>query len=187
MPEDDRSMWCLVYEYAGGGTLADVLRYAATKGETFGWRKRVQVAISVASALESLHKCGCSHRDVRPQNICFADESLERVVLIEFGLAKFVDDVQHTRTMTQRHGWSRPYVAPEYMMGKTRFDEKCEVYSFGFVLQALLTGRLPSASDSPLRPSALARHAKREITDWEEPTLQRLSVLTANCLRGQSE
>ena len=40
--------------------------------------------------VESLHKCGCSHRDVKPQNICFADESLEHVVLIEFGFVQIV-------------------------------------------------------------------------------------------------
>ena len=52
---------------------------------------------------------------------------------------------------------------------------------------ALFCKHSRKSSDSPLYPSALERHAKREIPDWDEPTLQRLSVPTANCLRCQSE
>ena len=176
-------MWCLVYEYAGGGNLADLLNASAdVKMSQFDWRKRLDVALSIASALECLWKSGCSHRDVKPQNICFTDD-LERVMLIDFGLAKFVDDSRlHSSTTTKMLGWSMPYVAPEYMDGQHSFDEKCEVYSFGFVLQALLTGKLPLPTDVPLPFETLVKKAKYEIPGWKATILNEVVEMTMSCV-----
>lgn len=159
------------------------------------WRQRIDVAYSIASALKYLHSQGCSHRDIKPDNICFT-EDLSRVLLIDFGLAKLVDKAIMAaggHCSTNLHGSSDPYVAPEYKdgtlrdeSGKLKFDELCEVYSFGFVLQALITGKLPLSSDLPMSSRDMIQQAQRDFMPnegaWDHGILMSLSELAERCM-----
>jgi serine/threonine protein kinase len=177
---DDPNMCCLVYEYAAGGSLDKHLG-----SSNFGWRKRVEVACSVVSAISFLHKQKCSHRDIKPENICFSAD-LSQVFLIDFGLAKLVKADHYVSAKTLIHGWSHPYVAPEYMKPPHKYDQFCEVYSIGFVLQALITGRLPKPDSVPLTTKQMQEELKTLQLDefWDEGAMTKMGEIAVQCMHS---
>ncbi|KAB5524836.1 hypothetical protein DKX38_022585 [Salix brachista] len=134
--------WCLdgtekilVYEYMEGGSLEDLI----SDRTRLTWRRRIDIAIDVASALVFLHhECypAIVHRDVKASNVLLDKDGKARVT--DFGLARFVDvGDSHVSTMV---AGTVGYVAPEY--GQTfHATTKGDVYSFGVLSMELATGR----------------------------------------------
>ncbi|CAL0325771.1 unnamed protein product [Lupinus luteus] len=134
--------WCLngsekilVYEYIEGGSLEDLV----TDRTRLTWRRRVEVAIDVASALAYLHhECNPSivHRDVKASNVLLDKDGKAKVT--DFGLARVVDaGDSHVSTMV---AGTVGYVAPEYAQ-TWQATTKGDVYSFGVLVMELATGR----------------------------------------------
>jgi serine/threonine-protein kinase len=81
------------------------------------------------------------HRDLKPDNILL-DEN-ERIMLIDFGIAKESKPATMTRTLGRAatHGFS----PPEQAMG-TGTDERSDIYALAATFYALLTGKNPPAA-----------------------------------------
>jgi len=117
----------------------------------------------VAGALDSAHRAGLVHRDVKPSNILVA-AARDFVYLIDFGIARATTDTKLTNTGHTMG--TMAYMAPERFSGTT--DPRADVYALACVLHECLTGRRPYPGDSfeeqisghlnspPPRPSALA-------------------------------
>ncbi len=130
----------MLVDYAGRGTLADVLRRSQN---TLRWKPvKLNMALGIAKGMAFLHqtryydmwtssyqRC-IVHRDLKPQNILVTDSY--HVLITDFGEARTVD---HENTMTQVG--TQLFVAPEVVRGE-RYTEKCDVYSFAVVLLAML-------------------------------------------------
>ena len=72
----------LVMPYLARGSLADAM---ATKG-SLPWTEAARIGIKIAGALESAHRLGILHRDVKPGNILLSDFGEPQ--LADFGLAR---------------------------------------------------------------------------------------------------
>src|SRR4051812_27217067 len=83
----------LVMEWLSGETLAERL---ARKSLTIA--ESVAVARRAALALGEVHRRRYLHRDLKPSNIFLVDGSLEKVTLIDFGIAR-LPDVEHPLTV----------------------------------------------------------------------------------------
>jgi serine/threonine-protein kinase len=95
----------------------------------------------LADAFEGLayvHEQGVLHRDLKPENL-FLDQD-DRVVLIDFGLAKGSDD--ETLTFFNDTATTEIYTAPE-LLGQSLWSPAADVYSLGVVAYELLTGTNP--------------------------------------------
>ena len=110
----------------------------------------VTVVSSVADALTVAHRAGIVHRDIKPANILFGPD---RAMLTDFGVAKAVDDVDHTATGTLLG--SVRYLSPEQVEG-TATDGRSDIYSLGVVLYECVTGTTPWLGPNPTA-TALAR------------------------------
>ena len=62
-------------------------------------RKILRIGMQAAKGLAAAHAQGIVHRDIKPANI-FLDQNVERVQLMDFGLARAVDDASLTRSGT---------------------------------------------------------------------------------------
>jgi serine/threonine protein kinase len=102
-------------------------------------RRCCEIVRDAARALDYAHGEGVVHRDIKPENLML-DRS-GHVRIIDFGLARFFDDVSVTHT-GQLVG-TPLYMSPEQVTGRIKVDHRTDVYSLGLVLYELLTLRRP--------------------------------------------
>jgi hypothetical protein len=114
-------------------------------------KRSVEIVRDAAKALAHAHERGVVHRDIKPENLLL-DRS-GKVRLIDFGVARFFEDV--TVTATGQIVGTPSYMSPEQVTGRLDIDHRTDVYSLGLVLFELLT--LGRAIDAPTREGVL-RH-----------------------------
>jgi serine/threonine protein kinase len=102
-------------------------------------RRCCQIVRDVARALAYAHEAGVIHRDIKPENLMLDRQG--QVHIIDFGLARFFDDVSITNT-GQLVG-TPLYMSPEQVTGRIALDQRTDIYSLGLVLYELLTLRRP--------------------------------------------
>jgi eukaryotic-like serine/threonine-protein kinase len=102
--------------------------------------RAVAIIGQLAAALESAHRVGLVHRDVKPSNILIAPGDF--VYLTDFGLARRPTDSAKA-SMGNIPG---AYTAPERFSGAG--DSRADVYSLACVLHKCLTGQQPYPGDT---------------------------------------
>jgi diguanylate cyclase (GGDEF)-like protein len=129
----------LIMEYVSGPTLDKVIAERGKLEED----RLVDIAITVAGALEQVHRHGVVHRDIKPGNILVRDED-GAIKLIDFGFAaRTVDEEQSSSVVG-----TFKYSAPEQTgMLKRPVDGRADLYSLGVVLYECATGRPPFEAD----------------------------------------
>ena len=107
-------------------------------------RRCCTVMRDAARALHYAHEEGVIHRDIKPENIMLDREG--GVHLIDFGLARFIDDV--SLSSTGALVGTPMYMSPEQITGRVNIDRRSDLYSLGIVMYEILTARLPFASST---------------------------------------
>jgi tetratricopeptide (TPR) repeat protein len=106
----------------------------------------VALAARVADALGAAHARGVVHRDVKPSNLFLSEGRLDRIVLLDFGVARLARTaIRATRTGVTLG--TPGYMAPEQARGERHIDARADVFSLGCVLFECLTGRPPFFGD----------------------------------------
>lgn len=135
----------LVMEYiAGGLTLKRLIDQARSEGRSVPPDVSWHILKQVLSALGSAHAPPrrIVHRDIKPENIILQarDGDPYHVKVLDFGLAKFVEDGTET---TQAMG-TPAYMAPEQLW-KQRIGPWTDLYALGILVFELLCGKRPFA------------------------------------------
>ncbi len=174
----------LVMEFLEGETLATRLARGSLPLEQL-----LKLGVHIASALESAHRLGITHRDLKPGNIMLTKDGAK---LLDFGLARMEvqqEDISETLgalpTRDQKLTedgvilGTFQYMAPEQVEGKNA-DARTDIFAFGTVLYEMATARpafsgetrasliasilvsepTPMSSLQPLTPPALERVVK---------------------------
>ena len=133
------------------------------------WKRCCELGIEAALALGHAHERGVVHRDVKPENILLDRQG--HVHLIDFGVARFFEDVSLTNTGALVG--TPMYMSPEQVTGRFDLDLRTDIYSLGMVLYETLTlGRPISA---PTREAVLRQIVTKAMppASWRNPALPR--------------
>ncbi len=121
--------------------------------------RAVAILSQVCAGIEAAHRHGIIHRDLKPDNIMieFGAEAAERVLVLDFGIAKLKDRDQGMRGITDENTviGTPNYISPEQCTGQA-VDARSDVYSLGVILYEMLTGRTPFAGQNT--STVLLRH-----------------------------
>lgn len=147
-------LYYIVMELVQGKTLKEVI----TEDGALSWKWSVNVAIQIASALETAHKNNIIHRDIKPHNIIITEEGVAKVT--DFGIAKAVSNSTITAFGTTIG--SVHYFSPEHARGGFT-DAKSDLYSLGIVMYEMLTGKVPFDADTPV--SIALMHMQQEAKE----------------------
>jgi serine/threonine-protein kinase len=94
----------------------------------------------VASALAAVHEVGIIHRDLKPDNVFLIKrDGREQAKLLDFGIAKFVDDKQGVTRAGMTMG-TPAYMAPEQILQGQEIGLSSDLYALGMVMYEALTG-----------------------------------------------
>jgi serine/threonine protein kinase len=111
----------------------------------------IEVARQIASALEAAHAAGVLHRDLKPDNIFVVNDPAMpdglRIKVLDFGLAKVLEDHGRSRTGVQSVMGTPRYMSPEQCRSATAIDHRSDIYALGCILFELVTGSAPFEGD----------------------------------------
>ncbi len=148
---NEGSLYYIVMELIKGKTLKEIIN----EDGVLPWKWSVNIAIQIASALETAHKNNIIHRDIKPHNIIITEDGIAKVT--DFGIAKAVSNSTITAFGTTIG--SVHYFSPEHARGGFT-DAKSDLYSLGVVMYEMLTGKVPFDADTPV--SIALKHMQEE-------------------------
>lgn len=133
-------------------------------------REILRIGMQAAKGLAAAHSQGIVHRDIKPANI-FLDQTVEHVQLMDFGLARAVDDASLTRSGTL--AGTPQYMSPEQARAEA-VDHRSDLFSLGSVMYAMCTGHPPFRTDSSYGVLRLiiekeprsVRESNPDVPDW---------------------
>jgi non-specific serine/threonine protein kinase len=124
----------MVMDFEDGVSLSRLLK----DGRRFNERSLWNIIRPIAEGLDSAHRVGVLHRDIKPPNILITEDS--RPVLIDFGSARF-EAAEATSTTVTFH--TPPYAALEQYVKTYAQGPWTDIYALGVVLYECVTGEKP--------------------------------------------
>ncbi len=153
----------MVTEYVDGETLGSLFdRCGVVPSEIVA-----ELGVALCDALAAAHAEGILHRDLKPDNVMIRRDGA--VKLMDFGIARFLDDSQ--LTLTGALVGSPLWMSPEAARDET-LDARSDLFSLGVVLFQAATGRLPFEGSNP---SVVLRN----VIDGRRPEVLALAPATS--------
>jgi len=144
----------IVMELVSGHTLRQLIH----QGERVSLDVALSIVEQVLAALEYSHQRNIVHRDIKPANVMITDKG--DVKVMDFGIARALDDLGATLTSTWNVVGTAQYLSPEQATGESA-DARSDIYSTGCLLFELLTGQPPFTGETPV--SIAFQHVSGEI------------------------
>lgn len=136
------SRMCLVMELVNGCSARDRLR-----GGPLPIGEALDVGVDVAWALESSHRVGVVHRDVKPSNVVVTASGEAK--LTDFGIARVVGPCEEDLTPAGEGLGTLSYASPEQVKEARAVDARSDVYGLGATLYHLVSGKPPYLAERP--------------------------------------
>jgi serine/threonine protein kinase len=126
----------IAMEYIAGRSVAALLqRFGALPPALV-----LTVLTAVAAALDTAHRAGAVHRDIKPHNILIDRHG--RVILTDFGIAQTAENDSLRLTRTGVFMGTPEYLSPEQAEAR-RVDGRSDLYGLAVVAYEMLSGRVP--------------------------------------------
>ena len=136
----------------------------------------VPAAIKVAGALETAHRSGILHRDVKPQNILVSEGG--EPVVADFGLVALQTLGQSTERLA---GAATLHAAPEVLEGQA-LSPATDVYGLASSVYELIVGRGPFVTYKGEEPTSVILRVLRDPAP--RPPLSSMSIALADLLES---
>ncbi|ETO22471.1 Protein kinase domain containing protein [Reticulomyxa filosa] len=136
--------------------------------KNFPEKDAIEVTKTILDAIGYCHERNIVHRDLKPENIVYADQTREKLVIIDFGDAKEVTDestyddfgkIKKNVTLTfvlffvdhflggggdKKKVGTAFYLAPEAIRKRTGYElKRSDMWTIGVITYVLVTGRPP--------------------------------------------
>jgi serine/threonine-protein kinase len=125
----------------------DTLRARLEKHRVIAPQEARKLLVELCDCLGASHRAGIVHRDIKPDNVILEEGALSRALLMDFGIAKSMADLDGTGTGTTMG--TPAYMSPEQANGDALIDHRSDIYSIGALGYHLLTGRPPFVGSTP--------------------------------------
>ncbi|PYP00552.1 MAG: hypothetical protein DMD61_03695 [Gemmatimonadetes bacterium] len=146
-----------VQPFIPGGSLRERLDVE----RQLGIKETLRIAQEVGAGLDYAHRNRFVHRDVKPENVLFADG---HALLADFGVAQ-VYSVSGTEGITEAGiAIGTPeYMSPEQASGEPHLSNASDIYSLACVVYEMLAGT------PPVRGSGSRATIAKQVTDVPRP------------------
>lgn len=107
--------------------------------------RSIHILKQICGSLSEAHRKGIVHRDIKPSNIflCVSGGVFDFVKVLDFGLAKEIEQKSKGLTSTDAFLGTPTYVAPEMILDRDKVDGRTDIYMLGCVAYWMLTGHPP--------------------------------------------
>ncbi len=185
----------LILEYVEGSTLQEVIDRGPVPLED-----AIEYGAQIAAGVEAAHDAGVIHRDLKPGNVKITPDG--KVKVLDFGLAKSGEGVAasssqhavvtdsptitarspvHSPTIPGAIRGTAPYMRPEQARGRA-VDRRSDIWSFGVVLYACLTGLSPFAGETASESIGAVLHVNPDLNLLPPGTPPRVRRVLTHCL-----
>jgi serine/threonine-protein kinase len=145
----------LVMPYLDGGSL----RSRIDRERQLVLDDVIAITTQIANALDFAHRQGVVHRDVKPENILFADG---HAFVADFGIARAINQAGEDRITRSGITLGTPlYMSPEQAAAQQDLDGRSDVYSLGCCVYEMLAGSPPFTG--PTAQVITARHSLEQV------------------------
>src|SRR5687768_1101899 len=139
-----------VSPFVAGGSLRDRL----DRESRLPVEEALRIAAEVGAGLDYAHRNGFVHRDVKPENILFADD---HALLADFGIAHVCAGPGVEPITKSGIALGTPeYMSPEQAAGDSEIGTPADIYALGCVVYEMLTGQPPFRGTSAI--AIMAKH-----------------------------
>jgi eukaryotic-like serine/threonine-protein kinase len=135
---------------------------------------RLKLVLDAARAVQFAHQQLIVHRDLKPANLLV--DRAGQVKLLDFGIAKLLDQVDGVALPTGANPFTADYAAPEQVAGGA-IGVATDVWGLGLILDELIVGARTFARRTPFEPinrsTAITAPSKRLTALNREPDARR--------------
>ncbi len=167
---EHRGRVVLLQEFVEGRSLKELMQRSLEESE------KERFVLQLVDIVAHAHKHRIMHRDIKPENILVRHDGTLK--LLDYGVAKELKDRDMSSTMVG----SRPYMAPEQIMGESQIAS--DVWALGVIIYYLYTEWLPFFDDNEraLMDLILIREPERP-RDIDPDIPVELEEIILTCLR----
>ena len=176
----------IVMEYIEGKELKEIIERKHVGAEyiqPLQINDIINYAIQIAEGLDSAHKKGIIHQDIKSSNIMVTNDG--KVKIMDFGLAKIQGSKETTKIDTTIG--TAYYMSPEQIRGGD-LEHKTDLWSFGVVLYEMLTGKLPFTGDYEQAISySIVNEKQKPVSDYRDDIPEDLVFVVNKCLSKNAD
>lgn len=132
----------IVMKYVHGESLAERMR----RQKQLPADEVQRILRDLALALDSAHRDGVVHRDLKAENILL-ERGSSHAMLTDFGVA-LLRSLDPVRAESSRAFGTPHYMSPEQAAGELDIDGRSDIYSIGVLGYYMLSGQLPFDGNS---------------------------------------
>ena len=131
--ETDDGQLFISMNYYKGKTLQEKLQEGR-----FSEKETLNYITQIAQGLESAHKKGIVHSDIKPANILITDEEIPKI--LDFGIAKVCCEIKPI--IKDSTSGTIAYMSPE-QISNANIDNRSDIWSLGIIFYEMLTKIIP--------------------------------------------